>query len=394
MKIKKRLKKLRKEKKKLVKTSKKIKTSPSLEIKKEKKKLVKTEKKIKQPRHLKIKKVKKEKKSKHQKKKSLAVFMEKADIKLETKDINKRIIYFTLVLIGVSTIYLIYSFVLNNTFVSDAFGFLLPLWVFGSLILFLLSWLIYLIYIDLRIHKRRKEVEEVFPDFLQLTAANINAGMPVDQALWYAIRPRFGILAKEMESIAKATMIGEKLPVALINFSEKYDSIRIKRALNLLLEGLDSGSELGDLLNRVASNMRETDIIRKEMASNVTTYVIFILFATIGAAPFLFGLTTELIVIMNSIFSNINVGSSGQSFGGLGSMLSGSGQAISLKDYQIFAATSLFISSTFAAIIISVIQKGNAKEAIKKIPGYVMMSLMIYYAAFKLLHILLGGFFA
>jgi hypothetical protein len=96
---------------------------------------------------------------------------------------------------------------------------------------------------------------------------------------------------------------------------------------------------------------------------------------------------------MRSILGDINLGETGQSFGGIGGMLSTSGDAISLIDYQIFAITSICLSSIFAAIIISVIQKGNAKEAFKKFPFYILIGLINYFVAFKLLNIFLGGFF-
>ena len=353
----------------------------------------KTEKK-KEDKKPKKEKKKKSKRSFYEQKKYINTFLEKAGINTKFDEINKKILIVTCVLIALSTIFLIVKFIINKTFFLDVLGFLLSLWIFGTIACIIVLWLGFLIFADLRVFQRKKELEEVFPDYLQLTAANINAGMPIDRALWYAIRPRFGILAKEMEDVAKATMVGKKLDVALLEFSDKYDSIQIKRTLNLLLEGLESGGEIGDLLNRVAINMSDTAILKKEMASNVTTYVIFILFATLGAAPFLFGLTTELLVIMNSIFANINIDSSStSSFGGIGSMLAGSGEAISLKDYQIFVVVSMVMSSFFAAILISIIQKGNTKEAVKKIPLYIIIGLVIYFIAFKALHLFLGGFF-
>ncbi|MEM2131553.1 MAG: type II secretion system F family protein, partial [Candidatus Woesearchaeota archaeon] len=202
--------------------------------------------------------------------------------------------------------------------------------------------------------------------------------------------PKFGILAKEMEQVAKSTMTGDSLSKALIDFSNKYDSLTIKRTINLLLEGLESGGEVGSLLIKVADNLRETEILKKEMASSVTTYVIFILFATLGAAPFLFGLTTELVLIMTNILSNVKIGEGTQSFGGFGI---GKGVSVSIKDYQTFAIVSIIISSTFAAIITSIIQKGNAKEALKNIPVYIIIGLINYFIAFNALKLLLGGFF-
>ena len=337
------------------------------------------------------KKGKERKKTAHERMRFFSNLIEKSGIDLTFNQINKRIFLSSLITISVVTIYLLINFFVKHTFLSDAIYFLLSTWVFGGLGLFLLLWIAFFMFVDYRIYQRKKEIEAVFPDFLQLAAANINAGMPIDRALWFALRPRFGILAKEMQEVAKATMIGEKLDKALLKFSNKYESITITRALNLLLEGLESGGEVGDLLVKVSNNMRDTEILKKEMASSVTTYVIFILFATLGAAPFLFGLTTELIVIMSSIISNIAVGAGGSSFGG--GMMTLSGTSISITDYQIFAVTSICMSSFFAAILISVIQKGNAKESLKKIPVYIIIGLANYFIAFKILNIFLGGMF-
>ncbi|MFH2019853.1 MAG: type II secretion system F family protein [archaeon] len=320
--------------------------------------------------------------------------LNKAGIELDFEDINTKISKISISITLILTIYLIIQFDLNNTFPSDAFGFLLTVWTFGVTGIFMGIWLGFLILLDMIINKRKKEVEAYFPDFLQLTAANINAGMPVDQSLWYAIRPRFGTLAVDMETVAKSTMVGEKLTVALSEFSTKYDSVTIQRAIALLIEGMESGSEIGDLLSRIATNMRETEIIKKEMASSVTTYVIFILFATLGAAPFLFGLTTVLVVIMKSILAQINIGSSGQSFGGIGGMLSTSTETIGIADYQTFAVVSIIISSIFSAIIISVIQKGDAKESVKNIPLYITIGIVNYFISYNLLTLMLGGLFS
>lgn len=327
------------------------------------------------------------------KKKRFSAFIRKAGFEYDFEDINSKIMYFTAVPVIITFIFLIVKSLVQKSFISDLLTFLGPAIVLEAFSLYFISWAVFFIYVDVKIYNRRKEIEQVFPDFLQLAAANINAGMPIDRALWFAIRPKFGILAKEMESVAKATMVGENLGKALIDFSNKYDSVMIKRALNLLLEGLDSGGEIGRLLIKVANNMRETEILKKEMASSVTTYVIFILFATLGAAPFLFGLTTELIVIMTSILSNINIGEGTSSFGGMGSMI-GSGNTVSIIDYQIFAITSISLSCVFAAVIISVIQKGDAQESLKNIPVYVIIGISLYFIAFKAMNILLGGFFS
>jgi len=55
--------------------------------------------------------------------------------------------------------------------------------------------------------------------------------MTIDRALWYAVRPRFGVLANEIEIVAKETMRGQDLKIALQNFADKYDSILLKNKI-------------------------------------------------------------------------------------------------------------------------------------------------------------------
>ena len=69
--------------------------------------------------------------------------------------------------------------------------------------------------------------------------------MTIDKALWYAVRPKFGVLANEIETVAKETMKGEDLKIALQKFADKYDSILLKRSISLLSEGIDAGGEIG-----------------------------------------------------------------------------------------------------------------------------------------------------
>jgi len=219
---------------------------------------------------------------------------------------------------------------------------------------------------------------------LQLTASNIKAGMTIDSALWYAVRPRFGVLAKEIEVVAKDTMRGEDLKTALQKFADKYESVLLKRSISLLIEGLEAGGEIGNLLNKIAINIQENKIMRKEMAANVTTYVIFISFATIAAAPMLFGLSGVLIRVISDIGSN--VGSTATT----GLAISFSSGGITYSDFKIFAIVSLIITSFFSAVIISTIKNGNIKLGLKYIPIFIFVTITLFLIADIVLGKLLG----
>jgi archaellum biogenesis protein FlaJ (TadC family) len=252
-----------------------------------------------------------------------------------------------------------------------------------------LVWCVFYIYLDVAIFKRRQKLEEVLPDFLQLVSTNIRAGMATDQALWFAVRPRFGILSKEIEEVAKRSLAGESLDTALHHFVAKYDSKVLERSINLLVEGIRAGGEIGSLLNKISSNIQETNIMKKEMAANVMTYVIFITFATVIAAPFLFGMAYQMIDVIQEVFSKVDIAPEASS----GFPVSISGSAISMADFRNFAVISLLITSLFSAMIVSVIKKGNVKSGIRYIPVFMVCSVALFFLVVKLFSYFVGGFF-
>jgi Flp pilus assembly protein TadB len=262
--------------------------------------------------------------------------------------------------------------------------FVLGLWtaVFAGVLL--VAWMGIYFFLDYRIYQRTKALEDVLPDYLQLASSNIAAGMPIDRALWFAIRPNFGILAKEMEEVAKATMAGEDLEMGLIRFTDKYDSIMLKRSVNILIEGLHAGGEMADLLNKIALNIEEMKIMKKEMAASVTTYTIFISFASVIIAPILFALATELLSIILKITSTLDVGNS--------SIISLAAPAPSaVANFKIFSIVMLIVSTVFSASIVSAIKNGNVLQGIKFIPIYAIVATIIYYLSSLLLHFVFSG---
>lgn len=260
-----------------------------------------------------------------------------------------------------------------------------PIFLLAS---FIVTIVVLVIYIEVMIYRRKVAIEDVLPDFLDLASSNIRSGMTIDKALWAAIRPQFGVLAKEMEMVAKQTMSGEDLEKALIDFGEKYDSPTLRRTVHLIVEGINAGGHIADLLDRIAVNLQHTATLRKEMAANVTTYVIFITFASIVAAPALYGLSHQLVVITQEILGNAEVGGEspiGMSIGG--------GGGIAEADFTIFAILSISITAFFSAAIISTIKKGNIRSGIRQIPIFIVVGIVVYLLARAGMASMLSGLF-
>ena len=323
--------------------------------------------------------------------KKLSFYLEKAGLSLDPKWLSKNIFNLCVLINLVISAFLMYHF--SVTFGITWTTILLSIaaiWVLAFILMLFLFWILFYVIVDLKIFKRKVDIEDVLPDYLQLTASNIKSGMTIDRALWYAVRPRFGVLAKEIETVAKDTMKGEDLKMALQKFADKYESVLLKRTISLLIEGLDAGGEIGDLLNKIAENIQENKIMRREMAANVTTYVIFISFATVAAAPVLFALSGVLIKVVSSLGGSLGGIASASSSAGIGISFSGAG--IQYSDFRVFAIVSLLITSFFSSVIIATIKKGSAKNGFKYIPIFAVITVSLFFIADKILGKLMGVF--
>ena len=316
--------------------------------------------------------------AKQERRQKLKDYVERAGFEISIQKLSK--IFFDIaVLINLAISgYLMYYFSVNYGIGWSAIvTSMVVLWIFVFIFLVFALWVMFYIAVDLKIFRRKVDIEDVLPDFLQLTAANINAGMTIDKALWYAVRPRFGVLAKEIETVAKDTMSGVDLRIALERFGSRYDSAILKRSVSMLNEGIEAGGKIGDLLNRIATNIQEQKILMREMSANVTTYVIFITFATIAAAPFLFALSGVLLSVVQSLGTTLS--NTRTATASIPLALSFTGTGVTQSDFKIFAVVSLVMTSFFSAMMISTIKKGNVKSGVRYIPIFIAASLIIYF---------------
>ena len=319
-------------------------------------------------------------------------YFERAGLEINTQRLSKIFFNIAVLINLLISAYLIYYFSVTYGITwSTVVASMLVLWALVFVLLIFALWIMFYIAVDLKIFKRKVDIEDVLPDFLQLTASNINAGMTIDRALWFAVRPRFGVLAKEIEIIAKETISGVDLRIALERFAVRYDSSVLKRSISMLNEGIEAGGKIGDLLNKIAINIQEQRAMLKEMSANVTTYVIFITFATVIAAPFLFALSGVLIDVVQNLGSAL--GSTTSAAASAGIPLTFSGTGVSQSDFRIFAVVSLALSSLFSAMMISTIKRGNIKSGVKYIPIFIAVSLTLYFVAQGIAGKALGLFF-
>jgi flagellar protein FlaJ len=242
---------------------------------------------------------------------------------------------------------------------------------------------------------RAAEVEKVLPDALQLMSANIRAGMTVDRAIWLAARPEFGIFEDEIKRVGAKTLGGKPIKTALLEIKERVKSDILDKTVRLLIEGIESGGELANLLEETAANIRVTQAVKREIRASVTTYSIFIVFAAVLGAPMLYSLSLFFVEVMTKLWSPEILGGISVSGGTMGGGLLAKAGAPQLTPDQLFwfAIASIVTTTFFGALITGLIQTGKEKNGAKYIPLFMIGAIAVFILSHFLIGYLFGGFF-
>lgn len=243
-------------------------------------------------------------------------------------------------------------------------------------------------YLNVKIYKRTKEMELLLPDYLTLVSTHLKGGMSFEKALWSAIKPEFGILANEVGLVSKRVMTGNEVSSALVEFSMKYDSPSLRRTIQLMIGEVESGGRVVETIDKIIEDQRKTEQLKKEMAANTVTYMIFIGMLIAVICPVLFALSLQLFTITNTFLGNM-AGTMSQA--ATQSTLSISEPTVLPSDFRTFSIFAIAIISIFSSIIIAIIEKGEVRAGLKYIPMFLVSSLTVYFLASGLFSYLFGG---
>ncbi|MBD3262397.1 MAG: hypothetical protein GF334_12165 [Candidatus Altiarchaeales archaeon] len=249
------------------------------------------------------------------------------------------------------------------------------------------------VWLSLNISKKANIVDESLPDALQLMSSNIRAGLTTDKALLMAARPEFGPLEAEIRRIGKETMAGKSLTSALKKTTEHIKSHDLERTVELMIYSIDAGGQLGDLLDQTADDIRDQQMLRKEVKASVLMYVMFIFIAIAIGAPALFAMSSFLVELltrnMNLIASEMP--SDFSSAGGSAMPISITEIKITAEFIRRYSLVSLTLSSFFGAMVMGLIMRGEEKAGFKYFPPMVAIAIILFLVAGFLLQTLLGG---
>ena len=242
--------------------------------------------------------------------------------------------------------------------------------------------------------KRSKKIEAMLPDILMLTSSNIKSGLTIDRAMLFSARPEFGAIGQEFKKVALDIYGGVPVEKAFLELSSKIKSKILGNTVKMLVEGLRSGGAVAKLLEETAIDIQNSEVLHKEIQASVMMYTIFIFIAAVLGAPFLFAISNFLTQSMSVMWSSTG-SSSGQDVssvqGSLSTSISVSAPDVDLDALHNFSVYAIMITTICGGILISLIQKGNIKEAYKYAPPFAIVALIIFYVAKQGLLVVFGG---
>jgi flagellar protein FlaJ len=139
--------------------------------------------------------------------------------------------------------------------------------------------------------RRAAELERVLPDALRQMSSTLRAGVGIDSALEDIARSNYGELSLEFERVITEVNKGRPLVNALLALSRRSCSSLYQRAFQLIVEGIERGAALANVLDSVSTDIREIQAIQRERKAATTQQIMFLYAVALFAAPFIVGLT-------------------------------------------------------------------------------------------------------
>jgi len=300
-----------------------------------------------------------------------------------------------LVFLNLSTIpQFLYAMVGDAFFLPDFVSVIISLiaaFVITFLAIFISVWAVIL----LQSEARKNAVEAILPDFLTLVAGNIRSGMNLDQAMWYAAKPEYGVFSIEVKKVIKSAFSGEPIEKSLDRLDMRFNSRVLHRTILLLKQALATGGEVAEILEETAQDAREVSMHKKDIAATLLVYVIFLVFASTIGAPFLFSVATTLISVLTMAFAYMPTGGLESGAGGMpmSFMASPGSPTISTEEFFWFSMALMFITSLISALLLGIIRAGSKTQGIKYFPFMLILSLVVYFVVASFLESMFSTMF-
>lgn len=211
---------------------------------------------------------------------------------------------------------------------------------------------------------RRAQIEDALPDALHHMSVAIRTGLVLESVLQEISEADYGALSDEYAQVILEIKRGRPLRDAFLNFSARADSKEIKRAVYLLLEGMESGGPISDVLEEVSEDLRAVKEVKRERKTSTSQQISFLAMASLMAGPFVMGVVASLPQIMEMTMAG-----------------SGGADMVSMEEfYQVVDALTFYVMAQAAGcgIMMGVIMFGEFKRGFRYMMPMAIAAYIIY----------------
>lgn len=126
-------------------------------------------------------------------------------------------------------------------------------------------------WIEKRVGERQKQIQNGFPDALDMLLVCVEAGQSLDQGIVRVARELkagFPALAEELEIVAYEVKAGKDKPAVLRSFAERANVAEVHSFVTVLIQSQTFGTSIVDALRVYAADMRDKRVMRAEELAN------------------------------------------------------------------------------------------------------------------------------
>ncbi|ASJ08203.1 type II secretion protein F [Thermococcus siculi] len=151
-----------------------------------------------------------------------------------------------------------------------------------------------------RISKRTEEMEKMLPDAFFYLASSLRAGISFSEALEELTTAKFGPLTDEFRKTVAEIKKGRPTTDALRAFAirNKRSSV-LYRSMMIIIEALERGAPMSDVLVFVGNDVREILRIKQERKASTGMQVMFFIITSGVIGPLILGVVAQIMVSMN-----------------------------------------------------------------------------------------------
>ncbi|NJE08419.1 type II secretion system F family protein [Thermococcus sp. M39] len=153
-----------------------------------------------------------------------------------------------------------------------------------------------------RIVKRIENMEQMIPDAFFYLASSLRAGISFSEALEELTTAKFGALTEEFKKTVAEIKKGRPTVEALKAFAlRNKKSPVIYRSMMIIIEALERGAPMADVLVSVGNDVREILRIKKERKASTGMQTMFFIIASGFVGPLILGVVSQVIAGLSGV---------------------------------------------------------------------------------------------